>query len=495
MLPKEDPDEENRLDFEILKRQLATKKPSTATDGLTSPSGSVVSSNPSSTDADQDVWPLQLNTLRVDHYIFGDVIGNGSYAEVRECIHTESLERCAVKIVNKDYLRRQNPGALANQHQEIKLLRRLEHKNIIQMKECLYKGARIYIVLEHCTFVLSDLLNEQPDNKLSATLARNLFNQLICGLGYLHSVGVVHRDIKPQNLLIKTCGTLKIIDFGVSQMLSIWSTTDRCSNYEGSPLFQAPEVVSGQREYSGFKVDIWSSGVTLYLILFGYHPFSAESLLALYDKILGEDLHVPTSQGLVVTDLLAMMLDKVSTRRASIEQILEHPWLRFRESSDETHDTLGQHSEFIELTQLHTSSSGEDGAGSRNLVTKDVYQSMSVLPYLHQYHFPQYPITRAKRASVLSESIFGGRKTNTDGSISSSGSSTSSDISTPSSSAPSSPNPHEVISEAPIEWGTESQYNLMKVPLIRANRVKSSIGRRRHKRKKVNRRRSANGAS
>lgn len=483
-------DDENKLDFSLLTKQLSLIS-----------SDSSISSRLSS-----ESWPLFLNVHFVDHYIFGDIIGNGSYATVRECIDTRNLERCVVKIVDKNYLNRQAPLALRNQLQEIKLLKRLNNHNIIELKECLFKGPKIYIVLEYCSYVLSDLLAEKKGNKLCSTLARNLFHQLCCGLNYLHSNRVVHRDIKPQNLLITTCGVLKIIDFGVSHILPMFTTDDLCSNYEGTPLFQAPEVVSGQTEYAGFKVDVWSSGITLYLMLYGQYPFYDNTLLGLYDKILSDnfksisDESVPCKE--VLDDLIACMLDKVVDRRASIEQVLEHPWMTIDCSVQ-----FQGHSEFIELNQGNgkfTNSNEENSqnnkqetrhdiikeqttilnAANNNNKYKDIYRSMTVLPYLHNHHFPNLPVMKVKAKSDQTINSDRSSSNSISPSITPSispialnethPSSANSEASSLShcSSVLNHNDPHEVIEDRPIEWGTEEQYKLLKIPHVRANRIK-----------------------
>lgn len=107
------------------------------------------------------------------------------------------------------------------------------------------------------------MLDSVPDKKMPIFQAHQYFRQLLDGLEYLHGKGVVHKDIKPGNLLITLDDTLKISDFGVAEALSQFAMDDTCLTGQGSPAFQPPEIANGDDTFSGFKVDIWSSGVTL----------------------------------------------------------------------------------------------------------------------------------------------------------------------------------------------------------------------------------------
>lgn len=95
---------------------------------------------------------------------------------------------------------------------------------------------------------------------------------------YLHSHGIIHKDIKPGNLLIANGGVIKITDLGVSEMLDRFQRSDMISMSQGSPAFQPPEIADGHPEFSGSKVDIWAAGVTLYNITTGKYPFKGDNI-------------------------------------------------------------------------------------------------------------------------------------------------------------------------------------------------------------------------
>lgn len=106
-------------------------------------------------------------------------------------------------------------------------------------------------------------MDSAPEKKIPIFQAHRYFRQLINGLEYLHGLRVIHKDIKPGNLLLTLNETLKISDFGVAEKLELFALDDTCITGHGSPAFQPPEIANGSESFSGSKVDIWSSGVTL----------------------------------------------------------------------------------------------------------------------------------------------------------------------------------------------------------------------------------------
>lgn len=119
--------------------------------------------------------------------------------------------------------------------------------------------------MEYCVCVLQEMLASAPEQKLPLFQAHKYFVQLIEGLQYLHGQGVIHNDIKPGNLLLTLDDTLKISDFGVAEKLDPFALDDTCTKGQGSPAFQPPEIANGHDSFSGYKADVWSAGVTLYV--------------------------------------------------------------------------------------------------------------------------------------------------------------------------------------------------------------------------------------
>lgn len=255
----------------------------------------------------------------------------------------QTLRRVAVKIMKGKKLRK-IPNGKENVKREIGLLRRLQHPNIVELIEVLYNDAKekMYVVMEFCCGELQEFVEKSPNRKLGADQARYFFDQLISGLLYLHSKSVVHRDIKPGNLLISVDGTLKISDFGVADCLSIYNNSMDCHSTAGSPAFQAPEIATGKDSFDGTKIDVWAAGVTLFFFVTGKYPFSGGNVFNLFENIAKGLFDLPEVDPLL-QDLLTKMLCKDPTERISVYQISQHPWLRISIPRQIYLDSLIQH--------------------------------------------------------------------------------------------------------------------------------------------------------
>lgn len=125
--------------------------------------------------------------------------------------------------------------------------------------------------------------------RLSEKQACKFYLELISGIEYIHQSGVCHRDLKPENLLLDYDLTLKIVDFGLSNMYESGATLKTAC---GSPCYAAPEMIAGKR-YHGLKTDIWSSGVVFYAMVCGYLPFEDPKTSNLYKKIMSAEYSLP----------------------------------------------------------------------------------------------------------------------------------------------------------------------------------------------------------
>ena len=269
----------------------------------------------------------------IGNYVMGDKLGEGSYAKVKEAIDQTHLCRRAVKIMKRKRLKR-IPHGEDNVKREIKMLSDLDHKNIMKLIEVFYNDekGKIYIVLEYCCAVLKDMLDESDLKRFPIWQAHFHFSQLMDGLEYLHSNRIVHKDIKPGNLLLDTAGVLKIADFGVAEVLDLFAEDDTCTTSQGTPAFQPPEIANGQEDFSGFKVDVWSSGVTLFNFVTGAYPFEGDTIFRLFENIGKCEFTFPDASAPdidpILESLIRGMLDKDPVARLSVKEIQHHDWCR-----------------------------------------------------------------------------------------------------------------------------------------------------------------------
>ncbi|KAJ8668063.1 hypothetical protein QAD02_009726 [Eretmocerus hayati] len=315
-------------------------------------------------DSDQIIYEEKKKKCKfIGKYVMGDLLGEGSYGKVKEMLDSETLCRRAVKILKRKKLRR-IPNGEANVQREIQLLKVLRHRNVIGLVDVLYNDEKekMYIIMEFCVGVLQDMLESTPHKKFPLWQAHGYFCQLLDGLEYLHGKSIVHKDIKPGNLLLTLDGTLKISDFGVAEALDAFAEDDTCTTGQGSPAFQPPEIANGCESFSGFKVDIWSSGVTLYNITTGLYPFESDNIYKLYENIGTGEYTIPPEVDDVLKSLLEGMLQKDINERFSLQQIRRHQWTLCRPPK-----TL----EEVPIPPLRG----------------DEWHSMSVLPYLVEHHY------------------------------------------------------------------------------------------------------------
>ena len=202
-------------------------------------------------------------------------------------------------------------------------MKKLNHHNLVSLYEVLDDPTEdsLYMVLEMCKkgVVMRVGMNETADPYDSEN-CRCWFRDLILGIEYLHAQGVVHRDIKPDNLLLTEDDVLKIVDFGVSEMFEK-SSDMMTAKSAGSPAFLPPELcVSGHGGISGKAADIWSMGVTLYCLYYGKIPFEKTAVLELYEAIKNDDPEIRECDD-DFADLMRRLLEKDPSKRIQMLEL------------------------------------------------------------------------------------------------------------------------------------------------------------------------------
>ena len=285
----------------------------------------------------QKIIVQKKQKIKKGNYILGETIGEGAFAKVKLATHIFTGEKVAIKILDKQVLEAdaqnqniQNPPSLDNSFlndmqrikKEIKILKELRHKNIIQLYEIMESENKLYIVMEYCEGKeLFDYIVKRKH--LTEKEACRFFQQIINGVEYLHLNNITHRDLKPENLLLTNKKRIKISDFGLSTKTN--SYYDFLTTPCGTPSYAPPEMLRGD-EYSGIYSDIWSCGIILYTMLVGNLPCAESKEYLIYECIIKHNYEYPSYLSEAVKDLLEKILKVNPQERIGFEQIKKHPW-------------------------------------------------------------------------------------------------------------------------------------------------------------------------
>ncbi|KAK0555945.1 hypothetical protein OC846_001497 [Tilletia horrida] len=216
---------------------------------------------------------------------------------------------------------------------EIAILKKLHHPNVVKLYEVLDDPTQdgLYMVFENCPDgpVIDVSMHEQSES-LNEDVAREYFAQTLLGIEYLHSNEIVHRDIKPDNVLLTNNRQIcKIVDFGVSEIF-MKPDEEKMAKSAGTPAFMSPELcTAGSGDMHAMADDIWALGVTLYCMVMGRLPFEKSQILDLYECIKNDEPVYPSHLSPQLLDLLQGLLRKDPQTRYGIAEARAHPWVTY----------------------------------------------------------------------------------------------------------------------------------------------------------------------
>lgn len=254
-------------------------------------------------------------------YDLDKTLGRGHFAVVKLARHVFTGEKVAVKVIDKTKL-----DTLATGHlfQEVRCMKLVQHPNIVRLYEVIDTQTKLYLILELGDGGdMFDYIMKHEEG-LNEDLAKKYFAQIVHAISYCHKLHVVHRDLKPENVVFfEKQGLVKLTDFGFSNKFQPGKKlTTSC----GSLAYSAPEILLGD-EYDAPAVDIWSLGVILFMLVCGQPPFQEANDSETLTMIMDCKYTVPSHVSKECKDLITRMLQRDPKRRASLEEIENHPWL------------------------------------------------------------------------------------------------------------------------------------------------------------------------
>ncbi|CAN6463262.1 unnamed protein product [Victoria cruziana] len=274
------------------------------------------------------LWATRNGERRPEKVIFGKyelgrLLGHGAFAKVYHAREMNSGKSVAIKVMNKSKI--VSGGFVSHIKREISIMRRLRHPNIVRPFEVLASKTKIYFVMELVKG--GPLFDKLAMGRLKEDVARRYFQQLISAVRVCHSRGVFHRDLKPENLLLDEADNIKVSDFGLSAVSEQVRHDGLFHTLCGTPAYVAPEVLAN-KGYDARKVDIWSCGVILFVMVAGYLPFNDRNLMNMYRKIYKGEFSCPRWMSSELRWLVHRLLETDTERRITIDEIIRDPWFR-----------------------------------------------------------------------------------------------------------------------------------------------------------------------
>ena len=269
-----------------------------------------------------------INYKEISEFEFKEKIGIGKFGIVRRGVHKSTKRKVAIKFINKIKMTNQDRILLAN---EIDILTIVRHPSVINLYEIIDYYDTCYIITEYIHGVDLYTYVEDKNYKIPEFRIVSIIQQLTCANYYLNCFGIIHRDIKPEHLLLDDKyeePTIKIIDFGLADIL--FPKEKSCAQF-GTIGYTAPEVLKGL-PYNK-SADVWSIGILIYLLIMGCLPFDdANEVNKIKEMTINDEIPFPgvickkkTQESIY---LLENILRKDQTKRMGLEEILKSKWMQ-----------------------------------------------------------------------------------------------------------------------------------------------------------------------
>lgn len=267
-----------------------------------------------------------MSLQAIGPYQFTRYIASGTFGVVYECMNVLNGEHYACKVISMEI--KNDPKLYENFKNELRIHAKMAHPGIIRCYDVLFDEACIYLILELCTGGTLEQLVQQ-NGALPEQDTMVYFKQIMESVQYIHSNGVAHRDITLKNILISDDGYAKLSDFGLCKQQPTNSyLTTTCGTF----VYVPPEILM-EKQYDGFKADIWSAGISLYAMSVNHLPWMIDESTP--PELISQETQKQICSGEIIydetmspqlCDLLGQMLSVEPEDRPYAEEILAHPW-------------------------------------------------------------------------------------------------------------------------------------------------------------------------
>ncbi|XP_028293138.1 serine/threonine-protein kinase PLK4 isoform X2 [Gouania willdenowi] len=249
------------------------------------------------------------------------LLGKGSFACVYRAKSVKTGLEVAIKTIDKKAMHK--AGMVQRVTNEVEIHCRLKHPSILELYNYFEDSNYVYLVLEMChNGEMSRYLKERK-NPFMEDEARHFMHQIVKGMLYLHTHGILHRDLTLSNLLLSSNMNIKIGDFGLATQLKL--PNEKHFTMCGTPNYISPEVAT--RSAHGLESDVWSLGCMFYAFLMGRPPFDTDTLKHTLSKVVLGEYEMPTHVSLEAQDLIHQLLQRDPAHRPSLSAVLDHPFM------------------------------------------------------------------------------------------------------------------------------------------------------------------------
>ncbi|XP_074848039.1 serine/threonine-protein kinase PLK4 isoform X4 [Carettochelys insculpta] len=258
---------------------------------------------------------------KIEDFKVGNLLGKGSFAGVYRALSLKNGLEVAIKMIDKKAMHK--AGMVQRVQNEVKIHCQLKHPSILELYNYFEDSNYVYLILEMCHNGEMSRYLKNRMKPFSEEETRVLMHQIITGMLYLHSHGILHRDLTLSNLLLTSNMNIKIADFGLATQLKM--PHEKHYTMCGTPNYISPEIAT--RSAHGLESDVWSLGCMFYTLLIGKPPFDTDTVKNTLNKVVLADYEMPNFLSGEAQDLIHQLLRKNPADRLSLSSVLDHPFM------------------------------------------------------------------------------------------------------------------------------------------------------------------------